>query len=57
MLVGNQSINEKFFEGWSFDQFEEYYNSSGLKSCGLKAEQLAKKLGIVKEKVEKEPSK
>lgn len=58
MKIGNVIFVEKAFDGWSLEKFKEYHKSlkGAWDSTGLTADQLAKKLGIVKEKVE-QPSK
>ena len=55
--VGNILFNIKVIESMSYDKFKELYGQAGWKASGLSLDQLAKQLGIEKEKVEKEPSK
>lgn len=55
MLIGNLSVNESFFEGWTFDKFKVYFENAKLaKSSGVTAEQMAKilKIEIPKKEVE-----
>ena len=55
MKIGNEIINEKFFEGWKYPEFEKYIKSSNIeKGTGLTVPELAKKLGIEKQKVDTE---
>lgn len=47
MVIGNLSINEAFFKGWTFKQFKGYFESAKFAdSSGITAEQMAKLLGI-----------
>lgn len=47
MRIGNESINEKFFAGWKFKEFEQFIKSTGMeKGTGLSVIDLAKRLDI-----------
>jgi hypothetical protein len=55
MLIGNLSVNESFFDGWTFDKFKVYFKNAKLaESSGVTAEQMAKilKIEIPKKEVE-----
>jgi len=55
MLIGNESINEKFFEGWNYDDFEKFIKQTNIeKGTGLTIPKLAKRLGIELPKKPKE---
>ena len=49
MLIGTLSINEKFFEGYTLDEFKAYFEAHNWKeTTGKTADQVAKLLKIGK---------
>ncbi len=49
MTIGQQNINEKFFEGYTLDEFKTYFDAHNWKeTTGKSAEQCAKLLKIGK---------
>ena len=49
MLIGTLSINEKFFEGYTLEEFKAYFEAHNWKeTTGKTADQVAKLLKIGK---------
>lgn len=55
MLIGKLDINEKFFEGYTLEEFKAYFDTHNWKeTTGKSAEQCAKllKIGKVEKPIE-----